>query len=84
MKLDENGWLVLDDGTELASSRYSGLSLTPDGVLAVGYDDCLWTETEALTEEQRREIAQFMVARWKSWGGLEDPLDYHDRPGGDE
>lgn len=71
MKINKNDWAILDNGTELLSVCYSGLSLTKDGSLASGFDDQLYlSEMKALTPEQRREIARYMVNEWSKWGNL--------------
>lgn len=71
MKINENDWAILDNGTELLSVCYSGLSLTKDGCLASGCDDQLYLCGKwALTPEQRGEIARYMVVEWTKWGNL--------------
>lgn len=70
MRKDEHDNLYLDDGTSLdLNVNYSGLSIMSDGDLAVGFDDCNY-HTDKLTPAQRREVAEYMVAEWRRWGGL--------------
>ena len=72
----KNSWAYLDDGTEILSVQYSGLSLAPDGALCSGFDNQLYGNRiddgeRLLTPEERREIAKFMVDQWEKWGGMD-------------
>lgn len=44
------------------------LGIGPDGSVHTGYDDHL--ETSDFTPEERRELAEYAIAKWKAWGGL--------------
>lgn len=70
MKLVD-GRFSFDDGQDLdLDASYGGLGLAHGGDLISGYDDRLWNTSQKLTPAQRREIAEYMVAQWKTWGGL--------------
>lgn len=64
-------YVYLNDGTELdLSVEYGSLSITSEGDLASGYDDCLYS-TRHFYPEHRKEIAEYMIQEWKKWGGIE-------------
>lgn len=68
MKIDADGHVTLDSGKYILNTKYSGLSLTPDGQLVSGFDDSYSdSEEERLTSAERLEIATFMVNEWLTW-----------------
>lgn len=73
MKSSQRGF-VLSAGREFYSCTNS-LSVDEDGDdLYYGHDGRVdeWThgDQSPLTAEERREIAEYMIARWKRWGGI--------------
>ena len=83
METSDTHGLILSSGRCIPVDR---VSLTIDGdvehdLLYDGYDgfttfrnrqypDEAWVEAP-LTESERREIAEHMIARWRLWGGVE-------------
>lgn len=65
-----------DDTLILSSGRsvYANcgiVGISPDGVVTEGYDGGLDPSGEGdFTEDERREIAAYMISRWREWGNL--------------
>ena len=64
------------DHVTLASGRqfYANrgiLGLGPDGQATQGYDGGFgsddWNDTEVLTADERQEVAEMMIDRWRCW-----------------
>jgi hypothetical protein len=49
--------------------RALGIDVTGEPKTYYGYDDVLWEDRD-LTDGERRELAIFMIERWKEYGGL--------------
>lgn len=53
----------------MANKHILGLSPSEDLTLFDGYDGVVGT-AEDYTAEERKEIAEFMIGLWQTWGGL--------------
>ena len=69
--------MYLSTGREIYDDFCSGcISLDANGVVCVGYDNELTSLTEdlgdepTLTPEERKELAQIVIDRWRKWAGL--------------
>lgn len=85
---DKNGYYQLASGRRLRPSAgcFTLVTATDDrDYLAFGYDNFAVgdpspaeledePETPVMGPADRAELAEFMVARWRTWGGLREPV----------
>ena len=64
-------------GREFLTHGTEGLSLTKDGRVRCGYDMYVefWDDTEEeyhsnFTDDEKKELALFMIYQWSKFGGL--------------
>ena len=64
MKYSKDGGLTLSTGKEV-SANCGIIGLSPDGRVFGGYDDA--RVDEKLTPHERRELADYMIAKWRDY-----------------
>jgi hypothetical protein len=66
----QSTWIILSTGRHIYGNGLDLLSPRPDGSLSHGYDGTFYeaeADGGALTAAERREIAEYMIARWSEW-----------------
>lgn len=65
----EHDYIVLDNGRRIYVSA-GVIGIDERGEAFNGYDGDFGEYEPDLTPEERREVAEAMVERWRKWGGL--------------
>lgn len=78
IKIEKDQYKFESSGRAFSTYGCDGISLSKEGKVRHGYDGYLELKDEQgkenyeleLTDEEKKELAQFMVNEWSAWGGL--------------
>jgi hypothetical protein len=75
---DENLFVFKSTGRNFSTHGMDGISITEDGVVRYGYDGYVELKDDEgcddndleFTEEEKKELAVYMIEKWSKFGGL--------------
>jgi hypothetical protein len=77
MRSTDKGFLLESTGKEILTFSADGLSLSSDNHLQSGFDNglCYYDQSkdeylQDFTEEEKKEIAMYVISQWANFAGL--------------